>query len=221
MSFDGKVCLGVDIGLKHDCSAIAVVGKVDDKDDSLILIDHAIFIPDEKHNRTINLEQTVERSILHYNDKYKIGSVFYDPYQFARSAQTLKDKRIKMVEWPQTVGNTCEMTEALSMLLLNHRLLLYPDRTVRQHLLNARVKETQRGWRLIKGRQSKKIDLDIALAMAVLGAQRKFLLGSQRKGSIYLPDEDSPGPQLLKARMDSAKGIISENVTASIPITAI
>lgn len=126
-----------------------------------------------------------------------------------------------MVEWPQTVGNTCEMTEALSMLLLNHRLLLYPDKTVRQHLLNARVKETQRGWRLIKGRQSKKIDLDIALAMAVLGAQQKFLLGSQRKGHVYTPDEDSPGEQLMKYKHDIAMGLVNEESECSLPINVV
>ncbi|MGB2864857.1 MAG: terminase TerL endonuclease subunit [Sedimentisphaerales bacterium] len=193
MSFDGKVCLGVDIGLKHDCSAVVVVGRVPDKDKSLILIDHSIFIPDAKHHQIINLEQTIERDILRYNDKYKIQAVLYDPYQFARSAATLKNAHIRMVEFPQTVGNTCEMTEALSTLLQNHCLLLYPDKTIRQHLLNARVKETQRGWRLVKGRKSKKIDLDIALAMAVLGAQQKLLLKSGKKGSIYIGESGGGG----------------------------
>jgi len=204
MAFNGKVCLGIDIGLKHDTSAIAVVGKVPDKDKSLILIDHSIFIPDAKRGRTVNLEQTVERDILRYNNKYKILSVLYDPYQFARSAATMKKAGIKMVEWPQTVGNTCEMTEALSTLLHNHLLLLYPDQVIRQHLLNARVKETQRGWRLVKGRKSRKIDLSIALSMAVLGAQQKLLLKPGKKGNVLCGGEETLFEQMVReAREES------------------
>lgn len=185
--FEGQVCVGVDIGLKHDASAIAVVGRVDSK--TLILVDHTVFIPDEHQHQTLDLENTVERALLNYNKEYKIKKVLYDPYQFARSAATLKAAGLKMVEFPQTVSNTCEMSEALSDLLHNQRLLLYPDGILRQHLLNARVKQTQRGWRLVKAKSGRKIDLTIALALATLGAQQSFLNSSGKKGSASIAGE--------------------------------
>jgi len=197
--FAGQVCVGIDIGLKHDTSALAVVGRVDSK--TLILVDHKIFVPDEKRHQTLDLESTVEKALLQYNRTYKIKQAIYDPYQFARSAATMKNARIKMMEFPQTVSNTCEMSEALSDLLHNQRLLLYPNPTLRQHLLNARVKETQRGWRLVKGKTSRKIDLTIALAMAVLGAQKSFLTKSGKKGSVYVCGGGHTGNEMFEERV--------------------
>jgi len=187
--FSGQVCVGIDIGLRHDASAIAVVGRVDSK--TLILVDHKIFVPDERRHQTLDLESTVERVLLQYHSTYKIKKAIYDPYQFARSAATMKNAGIKMMEFPQTVSNTCEMSETLSDLLHNQRLLLYADKTVRQHLLNARVKETQRGWRLVKAKASRKIDLTVALALACLGAQRNFLTKSGKKGHVVYAGEET------------------------------
>lgn len=189
MSFSGQVCAGVDVGLKHDCSAISIVGKVDDK--TLILIDHKVFVPDEKRHYTIDLESTVEKALLQYNKKYNIKKIFYDPYQFQRSAAQLRQSNLKMIEFPQSQANTVEMSETLSDLLHNQRLLLYEDQEIRLHLLNAQAKECQRGWRIVKKRQGKKIDLTIALALACQAATKSFLTSSQRKGRVYIPGQDS------------------------------
>ena len=204
-NFEGQVVIGVDVGLKHDCSAIAVVGRVDSK--TLILVDHKVFVPDEKRHQTLDLESTVERALLNFNRKYRVKKVLYDPYQFQRSAATLKNSRLKMQEYPQTVGNTVEMSETLSDLLHNHRLMLYPDRVVRQHLLNAQVKETQRGWRIVKRKANRKIDLTIALALACQGAQQSFLTKSGRKGSVYIPGQDSPAAELHRKNLEQIKNI--------------
>ena len=55
---------------------------------------------------------------------------------------------------------------------------------LRQHLLNAQAKESPRGWRLVKKRQSRKIDLAIALAIACQAAQANFLLRSTSPGKV-------------------------------------
>jgi len=57
--------------------------------------------------------------------------------------------------------------------------MFYEDKDVRQHLLNAKVKETPRGWRIVKSTQSAKIDMCIALAMACQAAQDNMLLRVQ------------------------------------------
>ena len=67
--------------------------------------------------------------------------------------------------------------------------MLYECDEIRQHILNCRVKEHTRGWRLIKGRDSAKIDLAIALAMACQAAQDKLLLKTQA-GFIGSADDD-------------------------------
>lgn len=183
-----QVCCGVDIGIKHDTSAIVLVGKINK--DTLAVINHKCFVP--MRGQTLDLEKTVEAQMLAFNRKYNIKSCFYDPYQFARSAKTLEKAGIKMQEYPQTTGNTVAMSETLSGLLNNQSLMLYADKELRQHLLNAEAKETPRGWRLVKRKASKKIDLAIALAMACQAAQETFLLKSTAKGKVYIGGGDYP-----------------------------
>lgn len=172
LEFKGRVAVGIDIGTKHDTSGIVLVGKIDDT--TLAVIDHSIFIPSGK--QTLDLEKTVEMTMQFYNNRYDIAQVYYDPFQFVRSARTLQNSGLFMVEYPQTVDNLVKMAETLQGLLKTATLQLYENQELRQHLLNAQVKEHIRGWRLVKRRQSKKIDLGIALAMAVQAAQDCFLL---------------------------------------------
>jgi phage terminase large subunit-like protein len=180
---DKPVCLGIDIGLKHDASAVTVVGAVDDA--TLGLFDHAIWAP--RPGQVLDLEKTVEAVLEVFSKTYKIRRCYYDPFQFARSAATLRKKGLPMFEYPQTVANLCAMTSALSGVLTSAKLVLYADRDIRQHLLNAQIKEHERGWRLVKGRQSGKIDLAVSLAMAVQAAQDCFLLRGG-SGVSFSPD---------------------------------
>ena len=174
--FDGPVCVGIDIGLKHDCSAVVVVGTLDYE--RLVVVDHRCFVP--VAGQTLDLERTVEAVMLALAQKYTIMGVNYDPFQAARSAKTLSDKGLPMHEYCQTVGNTVAMSECLSGLLSNQNLMLYDDPELKEHILNAKAKETQRGWRLVKARQSQKIDLAISLAMACKSAQTELLLRKEQ-----------------------------------------
>jgi hypothetical protein len=49
-------------------------------------------------------------------------------------------------------------------------LIVYPDPDLRLAISRAVAKETTRGWRIGKERQSFKIDVVVALAQAALGA---------------------------------------------------
>ncbi len=171
-AFDGPVCVGIDIGLKHDTSAVVIVGMVDSE--TLAVIDHRCFVP--TGGRTLDLEKTVEAVMLAYNKNYNIRAVFYDPFQFARSARTLQNAGLPMVEYCQTPSQTVGMSETLAGLLNNQLLILYEDAELREHLLKARARETQRGWRIVKKRQADKIDLTVALAMSSKAAQEELLL---------------------------------------------
>ena len=159
---NNPVVIGLDIGYKHDCTAIAAVGAV--SADTLCLVDHEIWIPPE--GEELNLEQSFERELLEWKQTHNIACVVFDPYQAVRSAQRLSAKGIECVEFPQTLANLCAMAEVLQGLMKSRHLWLYDDSELRQHLLNAAVKESSRGWRIVKSNQARKIDLTIALAMA-------------------------------------------------------
>lgn len=162
----GGVAVGVDLGYKHDCSGLVIVGQLNER--RYILLNHKLFIPPE--GGELDIQATVEKQLLVWRKMYNIEVVYFDPYQMARSAQHLQDYYLPMVEFPQTGGNCVKMTETLQGLLKDHCLQLYPDAEIRQHLLAANVKESARGYRLVKRRFSQKIDLTTAIALAAQGA---------------------------------------------------
>jgi hypothetical protein len=73
-------------------------------------------------------------------------------------------------EFPQTVSNTTVMGEELYSLIKGKNLVAYSDADMRVHVTNATGVETARGFRIAKEKASKKVDLAVALAMAVCAA---------------------------------------------------
>lgn len=110
----------------------------------------------------------IEAQILNLNSLYDIGLMAYDPFQAAYLAQRLSAAGLPMQEFTQTVPNLKASTEAFFSLINSKRFEIYPSDEVKQYLLNSKIKELPdgSGYRLVKGSQSKKIDLAVTLAWA-------------------------------------------------------
>ncbi|GAH17226.1 unnamed protein product, partial [marine sediment metagenome] len=89
---------------------------------------------------------------------------------------------------------------------------VYEDREIRDHILKAIAKESSRGFRLVKSKQSERIDLAISLAMASVkavnldtgGTRVRWLnkpedlsLVERRREFIESDDDDYGGGNLL------------------------
>lgn len=170
-----RVFVAVDAGIKSDTSAIVAVAK---KDNKIMLVAHKKWTPSKEN--PIDIEETIEKYLLEIRNRFHITEVLYDPYQLHRSGTSLKKSGLKMVEFPQTIPNLTEMGQNLFDLIKGKNLWLYADADMRSHAMNAHAQETSRGFRLVKGMSTKKIDLMIALAMAALGAVK-------RRGGSYCP----------------------------------
>jgi phage terminase large subunit-like protein len=144
----------------------------------------------------LDLEESVEAYIKDLARDYTIKEVRFDPYQFARSSQTLAKLGIRMVEFPQTQDRLTSMSQNLYDLIKGGGLVLYRDRQMRDHAQKATAKETARGWRLTKKKASHKIDLIIALAMAALGATQ---IKQSRPGRVYV----NKGEPLMDHEIDA------------------
>ena len=160
-----RVFVGIDAATKRDCAAVVAVAR---DGDYVRLCRHRIWTP--KKGKTLDLEQTIEAFLLELQRGYRIASVRYDPTQFVRSAATLEQAGLKMVEFPQTAGNLTEAGQTLWDLVRNRHLRLYADAELRRHALNAVAIETPRGWRLAKEKSSMKIDGAAALSFACVDA---------------------------------------------------
>ncbi len=159
------VVIGVDAALKRDDAAIAVVTWIEGK---ARLVGHKIFHPQK--GETLDLEDTLEESLHDYRKRFAVRAVYYDPWQFARSAQALQKSGIHMKEYPQSLPNLTAMTQNLYELLKGQNLVTYSDDEIRLAMQRAVAVETSRGLKITKEKASHKIDIVVAIAMAALGA---------------------------------------------------
>ncbi|HMF29763.1 MAG TPA: terminase TerL endonuclease subunit, partial [Candidatus Cybelea sp.] len=114
----------------------------------------------------------VEATLLDLQKRFHLRKVLYDPYQMQAVAQRLSRARVRMEEYPQTVSNLTDASQNLYELIDGRNLVVYANDAIRLAVSRAVAVETTRGWRIAKDKQSHKIDVVVALAMAALSALR-------------------------------------------------
>jgi phage terminase large subunit-like protein len=164
-----RLYVGADASVKKDRSAVVSVYR---KNDFMYLGPMRVWQPSPKE--PIDLEATMETYIKDLKKIHTVIEVRYDPFQFHRSATTLKQAGVKMVEFPQTESNMTNAGQALYDAVKHQTLKLYKDSELRKEACSAVGKETPRGMRIVKEKASQKIDAIIALAMAVHGASSEL-----------------------------------------------
>jgi phage terminase large subunit-like protein len=175
-----RIVVGVDVSTKKDSSAVVVVTKDGDK---VRLICHKKWQPSPE--KPIDLEE-VEKYILQLAKDYTLVECLYDPYQFHRSATTLKKAGVPMKEFPATSASLTAMSQNVFNLFKEQNIRLYSDKAFKTHCTRAAAIETDKGWRIAKFAKREKIDLLIALALACHGAME---VPSTRIKGLRLPED--------------------------------
>lgn len=182
--------VGIDIGLKSDCSSVVTV--IWDPDAApgqrrLQVIDVEVWR--NTPGRVLDLFDTVVPYLRELAERCALRRLLFDPSQFHAAAQVLSSampvcgvgvystreddlaqSHETMMELPQTLPNLTKATQALWSLVKTGQLITYPEPTLRQHVLNAVAIESAQGLRLAKEKQSRKIDAAVALSFACLAA---------------------------------------------------
>jgi hypothetical protein len=87
-------------------------------------------------------------------------------------AQRLSRAGVRMEEYPQSVPNLTEASQNPLRTDPGAQPCGYPNDAIRLAISRAVAAEPPRGWRIAKDKQSHKIDVVVALAMAALSALR-------------------------------------------------
>lgn len=161
------VWVGLDGSVKHDSTALAAVAWYEER---LRLIAHREFRPTAA--KPIDFALTVERTLEDWRRQYRIKEVAFDPYQLQATAQNMRRQGVNMVEFVQSSGNLSELATRLYNLVTERKIAFYPAPNLRDAFVNAIATESTRGWKIDKAKQSHKIDLVVALGMAVTAAMR-------------------------------------------------
>jgi phage terminase large subunit-like protein len=157
------IWVGVDASVKRDSTGI-VATTWDYKAQKVRLVQHKVFQPSP--DEPLDFEDTIEATLLDLRSRFRVVKVLYDPYQMAATAQRLQRLGVPLEEFPQTVPNLTAASQNLYELIQGGNLAVYPDAAMRLAVSRAVAVETPRGWRIAKEKQSHKIDVVVALAMA-------------------------------------------------------
>lgn len=164
MADDPLLYLGLDIAIKRDtCALVGVYRDVATRE--VVIWGHRIWEP------PINLVTQVEPMLSYLLGAERIAALLYDPYQCAATAQKLAEDGHgqQLVE----VNQQTQMVPAantLHHLITTGQMVGYNDPDMRSQFSWCNAQHTERGWRIVKQRQSKPIDVVVALAMAAAGA---------------------------------------------------
>jgi hypothetical protein len=159
--------VGVDVGIKRDSSAVVAVQY---RPDGRLHAELKSWVPttDEPVDVT-----DIMAHLRTLSKRYQVGAISYDPRFFDVPAKMLYDEGLPLVEVPQSVEHMTPAVGALYELLRNGGLTHGRDPLFAQQVLNAVVRNNERGFTLSKGKSRGRIDAAIALALAVDRAQHK------------------------------------------------
>jgi phage terminase large subunit-like protein len=161
---DPLLYLGVDIGIKRDSTAISAVYRDFNGEEKLFRVYGVRIFP-----APVNMITEVQPVLLHLLQTKRIGGLAYDPYQMETTQQWLQEKGFSDVLVP--VNQQTEMTRAANTLHSHctaKTLRMPKDPDLRAHFLAAVAQHTERGYRIIKQKQSKQIDAVVSLAMSLM-----------------------------------------------------
>jgi phage terminase large subunit-like protein len=160
----GRVWVGVDIGLRHDTSAVTVVHQLEDE---RWYCEAEIFVPPEEGEIDLAL---VENHIMDLHNRFEVQGVVYDRWAFSRSAQELEARGALCIEFPMTNERTVPACSRLLEAVNRGELVHSGDPQLEAHVEAGSIKMTERGWRIAKAPRGKtgrgKIDALIALLLA-------------------------------------------------------
>lgn len=104
------VWVGLDASVKRDSTAI-VACTFDRESKRVRPVWHRIFRPSP--DDPLDFETTIEKTLLDMRKRFDLREVRYDPYQLVAVAQRLQRAGLRMLEFPQTVGNLTEVSSNL------------------------------------------------------------------------------------------------------------
>jgi phage terminase large subunit-like protein len=171
------IWVGVDIGEKHDRSAIVWVAP---DDCGRLRVESTIIVPPANAAGIVTTLPQVEAELRRLADTYSLMKVNYDPWSMRDLANRMASENMPMHEYAQNDINMVPACGSVYDMVNDKQIVHDGDIDLREHVLNAAVKRCSRGgWRFTKpptsgGTQmdrSKKIDACIAMVMAVDGYQ--------------------------------------------------
>lgn len=171
---------GLDVGVKHDRTALVVVHSEQETGQRLVVVD-AVRVWTPRRGRPVDLQE-VEETVAEVCGRYS-AELRYDPSQALLLGQQLRARGLRAVEEPFTVGSNSLRASLLFRLLHERRLRLPDDELLSDELASVRLRESTGGRYRFDHDAGRHDDRVTALALA---AQHVL---AKRKGFASVVDE--------------------------------
>ena len=200
---DRKTYVGIDIGRRHDSTAI-VIAQYDYDKKKVQYVSKLWTNPYRRGSSgysswTMDVAEVEdylrdlynafpEATALHEDEEdYRVpGPAFlYDPHFFSRSSETLAADGLNMLEVPQSATRMVPASQRLFEVIKTGELEHDGHPTMRKHIRSVVPKMSERGWRIAKQDSTKAIDGAIAGAMAVYFATEGLDDGSEEAPNVW------------------------------------
>lgn len=162
--------IGVDLGLKHDRTAISVCHgeRLSDAEDPTVgtrVVLDRLHVLEGSRRQPVQLD-AVEEWIAAASAKYNRAAAIVDPWQSAGLQQRLLARGVPCEEFVFSAQSVGRLATTLTLLIRNHALALPDDEDLIDELANLRLRETAPGVLRIAHDPDKHDDRAIALALA-------------------------------------------------------
>jgi phage terminase large subunit-like protein len=175
---------GLDIGLAHDATGLAVVGK----DSQGRLTVRAVRRWRAPKGGKLDLS-SVETEIFELHQEFRFRKVALDPWQGSHLCQRLKRAGVPIEERSQSGNKLTEQAMATIEAFRDRRLALPNHPELLAELRRARVVEKSYGFRLEFPRDGSGHG-DVATSLSIALAEAKSLKGG--RGGYVIPNPDAP-----------------------------
>jgi len=174
-----SVCVGVDVGLVHDSTAVCVSWM---RDDGKIVVEAKVWtamrdtVGEFVHGGVVDLD-AVEEYIRDLAERFQVLEVAYDPRFFERSAQMLSDQGLIVMPVFQSSAPMADAYQSWFAAVMEQRVAHAGDPVLSTHVLSTSASKTDRGWKVSKIKQSARIDACVAAAMSVYRCEANSSVG--------------------------------------------
>lgn len=179
-----RITVGVDIGIKHDSTAVVSLWK---RPDGKTVVKAKVWTP--RGDGTPFDLGIAENYIRQLARDFEIKAVVYDRWSFERSAQILSDEGLLMLEHPMTNARTVPATVKLLEAIKTGQIVHDGDPILAAHVAAGVAKSTERGYRLTK-KATNPIDALMALLIAFAEIDEGTSVYANRDLLVLTLDED-------------------------------
>jgi phage terminase large subunit-like protein len=187
--------IGVDLGLRHDRTAIAIchaeraIGKARTR---RVVLDRMIVFAGSKADE-VRLGE-VEETLLEAWRQFGRPPVRLDPWQGIGLAQRLRSRGVTVQEWSYSPQRYGAIASTLYTLLRDGLLDLYPDDDLMDELANVRLQETLPGLVRVQHDPGRHEDRCVALGFAAVALLEKPFGG----GGLQVPAGRVPDVPVIR-----------------------